>query len=333
MQQTWKFLNVSSLNGDTLHGLTKIERHRLYTKISREYSVGSDGINGLNTNDVTTIKPISNIKLGIFYINTLREFFPIIFFICLEILLVKGQMLQFIVLLISYLIISRTAHEWTRIRYIIMEYMGYKICYNNNIIQYFNDHKSKPCIIWSLHGTYSASTKCLKLVFNDLLNTQFSDDTDSIENELTLNESVFQGKSTIFVDNKDDDIIQLDIKNCRDIARLALDNNANVIVAYTFGNPYDTIWYDSFGVLKKISETLKMDVAVFLGNGMTPFPKRIPMCTVISDVIINEYTDLVDKTTNDMIKKYHNKILSTTQKMFDNHKSVYGWNKKSIKFV
>ena len=125
------------------------------------------------------------------------------------------------------------------------------------------------------------------------------------------------------------------IKKQKRFAKLALQCGVHVVPTFGFGNTsaYNPI-FDKFGILKWISRRLRISFILFYGRFWSLVPKRIPLYFVIGKPVYNKYCyQPIKNPTQQQIDQYHELILQQTKEMYDQHRSIYGWENKELVFI
>jgi 1-acyl-sn-glycerol-3-phosphate acyltransferase len=123
------------------------------------------------------------------------------------------------------------------------------------------------------------------------------------------------------------------LKKRKGVVKIALRAGVPIIPVYAFGHTAAyTVWVDPFGILKTISLILQTSLTPFFGRYgwfLGP-PKRVPITICLGEPI---ECPLTAEPSQELINKYHAKMLQGFQATFDKHKKAYGWEKKELKIV
>eukprot|EP00467_Chlorarachnion_reptans_P016485 CAMPEP_0114522530 /NCGR_PEP_ID=MMETSP0109-20121206/20787_1 /TAXON_ID=29199 /ORGANISM="Chlorarachnion reptans, Strain CCCM449" /LENGTH=375 /DNA_ID=CAMNT_0001703745 /DNA_START=42 /DNA_END=1169 /DNA_ORIENTATION=- len=139
------------------------------------------------------------------------------------------------------------------------------------------------------------------------------------------------GIAGMFKTEKDAEVVYL--KGRMGLAKYALRTGKPVVPAYSIGNTevFDP-WFDSFGIMEKMSRKLKASILIFWGRWYLPIPRRRNVTLLCGTPII------VDKVPEDEIKdeqvaKVHQRLLDSIQGIFNRHKDALGDGNKKMVFI
>jgi len=147
---------------------------------------------------------------------------------------------------------------------------------------------------------------------------------------------VSDGIAGIFRCNEEDETVFL--KERKGLAKLALRTGAPVLPAYSLGNTAAfSCWYDSWGIMERLSRKVQASVFVYWGRFGLPIPRRTPICLLVGEPVIPPHgkksVSKRSEPTKDQINQFHAKLLQVIEDTFDCHKDALGWGHKRIKFV
>jgi len=114
------------------------------------------------------------------------------------------------------------------------------------------------------------------------------------------------------------------LKSRGGLCKLALETGAYLVPSYIFGNTQClNVWTDPFGIMQRLSRSLRISICFFSGRFGLPIPKRIPLLGVLGSPII---VPKIENPTNEQVAALLNKLEEEIKSLFDTHKEAYGWS-------
>lgn len=120
------------------------------------------------------------------------------------------------------------------------------------------------------------------------------------------------------------------LMNRKGICKLALQTGANMVPCYLFGNSkLLSIYYG--GPLRDkarwLSRKVGFALVFFWGRLFLPIPYRVPILGVLSKPIKVQKTE---NPSQKQIDDLHAELIIRMTELFDKHKHLYGWSKKTL---
>jgi hypothetical protein len=123
------------------------------------------------------------------------------------------------------------------------------------------------------------------------------------------------------------------LKARKGIVKIALRAGAPLVPVYGFGHTaLYTVIVDPFGLLQWLSNALETSLCPFFGRCgwfLGP-PSRLAVAVCMGEPVM---CPLIAEPTQEQVDEYHQKLLDSFQQLFDQHKTAYGWEDKTLKFV
>ncbi|CAB9521814.1 Diacylglycerol O-acyltransferase 2-like protein 6 [Seminavis robusta] len=123
------------------------------------------------------------------------------------------------------------------------------------------------------------------------------------------------------------------IQQRKGIVKIALRAGVPIVPVYGFGHTsLYTVCVDPLGVLERVSQKLQVSLTPFTGRWgwiLGP-PRRVPVTVALGDPVF--CPQIADPTQED-IDTYHAELLDKYRVLFETHKTAYGWQHKSLRFV
>eukprot|EP00322_Chrysochromulina_rotalis_P018503 CAMPEP_0115839044 /NCGR_PEP_ID=MMETSP0287-20121206/6050_1 /TAXON_ID=412157 /ORGANISM="Chrysochromulina rotalis, Strain UIO044" /LENGTH=390 /DNA_ID=CAMNT_0003292607 /DNA_START=8 /DNA_END=1180 /DNA_ORIENTATION=- len=123
------------------------------------------------------------------------------------------------------------------------------------------------------------------------------------------------------------------VRKRKGIVKIALRTGTPIVPVYAFG--HTQLWrvvVDPFGILERLS--IALDVSLVLGLGRFFWPlgpaRRTPVLVACGDPIV---CPKVESPSQEMIDKYHEKLVDGYRQVFDQHKEAFGWGHKELQIV
>jgi hypothetical protein len=113
------------------------------------------------------------------------------------------------------------------------------------------------------------------------------------------------------------------LKSRGGLCKLALETGAYLVPSYIFGNTQCLkVWTDPFGIMQRVSRSLRVSICFFSGRFGLPIPNRVPLLGVLGSPIIVPKTG---NPTQEQVAALLAKLESEIKALFDTHKGAYGW--------
>jgi 1-acyl-sn-glycerol-3-phosphate acyltransferase len=141
------------------------------------------------------------------------------------------------------------------------------------------------------------------------------------------------GVAEVFETNAGDEVIIL--RERYGLIKLAIRTGADLVPCYLFGNTELLSCWAGEGiphgrtVLEKISRRIGFALIIFHGRWFLPIPRRTPVLAVLGKPI-STYHMKCEEPTKEQIKEIQNILITRMQDLFDDHKHLYGWEKKKL---
>eukprot|EP01084_Bolivina_argentea_P281469 481584_1 len=309
-----------------------------------------------------------------YFIITFFFFLPAIYILLAIYFIYYAYYTQFIIYLIIYSILAfypiKENKSIIRNKYVYnqLRYFSYRMSIHEDTYNYMKTTHKDVIFMAMPHGTLPLTTIISPLIHTDIYEGNDAVGTaasiifyvpiirnfahwfgaqsvskSSIKNIL-LNAKkcvgiMSDGISGIFVQSQ-----HLKYENCevvllkkrKGIAKIALECGVTgVCPTYGFGNcQVYKCWFDKYGILRWLSQKLKMSLIIMYGRWYLWIPQRIPLYNVTGPIVKNKYANNpILKPTQEQIDEYHERILKAAKLLFDQHKQIYGWNSKELVFV
>jgi 1-acyl-sn-glycerol-3-phosphate acyltransferase len=141
------------------------------------------------------------------------------------------------------------------------------------------------------------------------------------------------GVAEVFETTADDECIIL--KERIGLIKLAIRTGADLVPCYMFGNTKLLSCWAGDGipygrrVLEKISRKIGFALIVLYGRYGLPIPFRVPVLAVKGKAIPTFHMKC-EEPTNEQIAEIQERLIRDMQKLFDDHKHLYGWEDKRL---
>lgn len=139
-----------------------------------------------------------------------------------------------------------------------------------------------------------------------------------------------------------DNVEVMAIKNSKGVSKIALQMGVGVGVVHWFGNSAALVpIVDGFGVCQALSRKFRMSLMLFRGRfWCTPLPTRQPIVMAIGTGFLPIPADKKSEGVPDApppsqaaIDAAHEKVLAAHRRLFEQHRSAFGWGQKELVFV
>eukprot|EP00386_Alphamonas_edax_P007801 GDKI01025889.1.p1 GENE.GDKI01025889.1~~GDKI01025889.1.p1 ORF type:complete len:413 (-),score=68.89 GDKI01025889.1:43-1281(-) len=138
------------------------------------------------------------------------------------------------------------------------------------------------------------------------------------------------GIAGIFHTNEKDEVWC--IKHRKGAARLALQTGRPIIPVMYFGNnQVMRVWYDPWGIMKRVSRALKVSLMPCWGRFLLPIPYRTPIVCICCDMV--EVGPPNPTPTESDIEAVHASVLASLRRGFETYRGGYGWDHKELRFI
>lgn len=119
------------------------------------------------------------------------------------------------------------------------------------------------------------------------------------------------------------------------IVKIALTTGTPLVPVFVFGvSKAWRIVVDPFRILERISLALNISVTPFFGRpfGVMPFGPafRVPLLVALGDPIV---VPRIEDPSQKDVDMYHGQLLDGFRKVFEQHKSAYGWPDRRLVLV
>jgi 1-acyl-sn-glycerol-3-phosphate acyltransferase len=119
------------------------------------------------------------------------------------------------------------------------------------------------------------------------------------------------------------------------LIKLAIRTGADLVPCYMFGNTKLLSCWAGDGIpycrtmLEKISRKIGFALIVLYGRYGLPIPFRVPVLAV-KGAAIPTFQIQCEEPTKEQIDKIQNQLIDAMQKLFDDHKHLYGWDHQRL---
>jgi 1-acyl-sn-glycerol-3-phosphate acyltransferase len=141
------------------------------------------------------------------------------------------------------------------------------------------------------------------------------------------------GVAEVFETTTDDECIIL--KERIGLIKLAIRTGADLVPCYMFGNTKLLCCWAGDGIpygrpiLEKISRKIGFALIILYGRYGLPIPFRVPILAVKGKAI-STFHIKCEEPTNEQIAKIQERLINDMQKLFDDHKHLYGWEDQRL---
>mmetsp|Transcript_15331 Transcript_15331/g.24978 ORF Transcript_15331/g.24978 Transcript_15331/m.24978 type:complete len:322 (-) Transcript_15331:323-1288(-) len=119
------------------------------------------------------------------------------------------------------------------------------------------------------------------------------------------------------------------LRKRKGFVRLAMENNAKIVPVYTFGMsdlyiPSGFLYDFRFWLMKRF----RFVICLYSGPFGLPIPFRVPLNMVFGEPISYPATD--GKPSKELVDKVHEEYCQSLVRLFDEHKSAYGYASRTL---